>query len=423
MFVWQDFPETLQFQLNEGHAVALRFNDSGTYLAAGLLDGRIVIWDFITREPIVELKGHTRPIQSIVWTPCGRYILSAARDWRVTLWDLSIGDGKRLYSVKLGAPVWGADLHPKDMNSFVASLYEDRAVLVRQANDDQNIQILTVPSQNSSSENTDPTALAPATTKRVSTLCTIFDSTGNVIYAGTTAGKVHIIDSESLYIKETIDITGSGAVKQIRRIKSGGSDDLVLNTTDRVIRTMKHTPDGSLVLEHKFQDVVNRVQWNACGFSAHGDYVIASTYGHSRHDIYIWERLAGSLTKILEGPNEEFIDVEWHPAASIVVASGIDSGIIYGWGVTYNEGWSAFAPDFKELEENEEYEEREDEFDIHDEETSNSARAQQDIEDNLDISTLDIFNKPSFSIPIKITSLLPVAHQSTQNSQRRRRRS
>jgi COMPASS component SWD1 len=47
-----------------------------------------------------------------------------------------------------------------------------------------------------------------------------------------------------------------------------------------------------------------------------------------------------------------------------VIAAGLDSGAIYQWSTTVAEGWSAFAPDFVELDENRIYEEREDEFDI-----------------------------------------------------------
>jgi COMPASS component SWD1 len=47
-----------------------------------------------------------------------------------------------------------------------------------------------------------------------------------------------------------------------------------------------------------------------------------------------------------------------------VIAAGLDSGTIYQWSTTITEGWSAFAPDFIELDENRVHEEREDEFDI-----------------------------------------------------------
>ena len=52
-----------------------------------------------------------------------------------------------------------------------------------------------------------------------------------------------------------------------------------------------------------------------------------------------------------------------HPTRPILAVCS-RSGAVYVWTKKYSENWSAFAPDFKELEENEEYAEREDEFDI-----------------------------------------------------------
>ena len=92
---------------------------------------------------------------------------------------------------------------------------------------------------------------------------------------------------------------------------------MVSNASDRVIRTVP-MPDLSqsrvdndtlkIEVEHKFQDVVNRLSWNHVTFSSTGEYVAASTY--MNHDIYVWERSHGSLVKILEGPKEELGVVE-----------------------------------------------------------------------------------------------------------------
>jgi COMPASS component SWD1 len=53
----------------------------------------------------------------------------------------------------------------------------------------------------------------------------------------------------------------------------------------------------------------------------------------------------------------------WHPARSCLCSVTRPSGRVYVWARAYAEQWSAFAPDFKELEENIEYCEQEDEFD------------------------------------------------------------
>lgn len=191
--------------------------------------------------------------------------------------------------------------------------------------------------------------------------------------------------------KIVVGSSSATAIKSIEFARRG--DSFLVNTADRVIRVydakdvINCGKDGDPEPVQKLQDLVNkcvhfveefrifliwhliyfRTTWKKCCFSGDGEYICAGSA--RQHALYVWEKSIGNLVKILHGTKGELLlDVVWHPVRPIIAS--ISSGLVSIWAQNQVENWSAFAPDFKELDENVEYDERESEFDVDDEDKS-----------------------------------------------------
>ncbi|KAG6677686.1 hypothetical protein I3842_14G039300 [Carya illinoinensis] len=240
-----------------------------------------------------------------------------------------------------------------------------------------------------------------------------FNKYGDLIYVGNSKGEILIIDHRTVQVQAMVPVSGSAVIKNI--VFSRNGQYLLTNSNDRTIRIYENLlpfKDGLVVLDNldktlneldgveklkavgskcltlfrEFQDSITKMHWKAPCFSGDGEWVIGGSASKGEHKIYIWDR-AGHLVKILEGPKEALIDLAWHPVHPIVVSVSL-TGFVYIWAKDYTENWSAFAPDFKELEENEEYVEREDEFDLVPE-TEKVKESDVNQDDEVDILTLE----------------------------------
>lgn len=264
---------------------------------------------------------------------------------------------------------------------FVVTLFEEQPILV-DVTDETDQKKYTLSSLPKSEVSNDISSY---------TLVATFTASGDHILQGTDKGWLNIVEVESKKVIYSYKIS-SHSIIALRLSNSG--HEVIVSCKDRIIRTIR-LPDLTsedldpdtiqIQVEHHFQDVVNRLAWNAVAFSSTGEYVTASTYNN--HDIYIWERTHGSLVKILEGPREEHGPVEWHPQRPMIVACGLESGTIHVWSIISPQRWSALAPDFAEVEENVEYVEREDEFDIYPEDEIRKRRLDLEDED-VDVITV-----------------------------------
>ncbi|MCJ1311029.1 Retinoblastoma-binding protein 5 [Agyrium rufum] len=265
---------------------------------------------------------------------------------------------------------------------FVVSLFEDQPQLVDASLATAKRRVLPSAPRQELVGAAAADAKPPLQEAKHATCVTIFTAHGTHVIAGTSKGWLNIIDSTSCQTIYSIRICN--AVVILLRLASSGRDMAV-----------------KVEVEHKFQDVVNRLSWNHVAFSSTGEYVTASTY--MNHDIYVWERNHGSLVKILEGPKEELGVIEWHPNKPVVAACGLETGRIYLWSIITPQRWSALAPDFAEVEENVEYVEHEDEFDVHPIEEIHKRRL--DLEDeSVDVLSVEPakgdLDQSTFKMPI-----------------------
>ncbi|EDX11217.1 retinoblastoma-binding protein 5 homolog [Drosophila sechellia] len=370
----QNYPEEFDGSLDcISLAVTCAFNKYGTLLAVGCNDGRIVIWDFLTRGIAKIISAHVHPVCSLSWTRNGHKLLSASTDNNVCIWDVLTGELEHKY--RFPSPVLKVQFDPRNDNRLLVCPMRYAAVLVEVGGTHRCL---------------------PLDSDGDLNIVASFDRRGKHIYTGNAKGKILVLDVETFEVVASFRIivgtSSATAVKSIEFARRG--DAFLINTSDRVIRVYDSKEiitlgkDGEPEPIQKLQDLVNKTTWKKCCFSGDGEYICAGSA--RQHALYIWEKSIGNLVKILHGTKGELLlDVVWHPVRPIIAS--ISSGLVSIWAQNQVENWSAFAPDFKELDENVEYEERESEFDIADEDKSVdlNADAQQDEEIEVDVQKVE----------------------------------
>ncbi|CAD5218073.1 unnamed protein product [Bursaphelenchus xylophilus] len=377
------YPEELDGQLDmaNGHANVCKFNRLGTLVAVGSNDGRVFLFDFVTRGLIKSWTAHVKPISSLDFSRSGRMLISGSAESAVALWNVVDTSGQ-VDRFHFGTCVTATYAHfnPRDEKQILVLIFGTQtssvsSCILRNIDSKEEIRLGTqLPSQDD--------AISAAT----------FDKRGQFVLLGTNKGRVLMYCAKTRKLLKTVAQQVNHMIRNFVITRRNGF--VMTNSYDRIVRCykledFKKASDGQVIEPlQKFQDMVNKTSWKLICASNEGDYVCgASTKSHSLH---VWERNSGNLIKILHGPKGEVLtDVQWHPSRSIILS--VANGVVSIWTQAHVENWSAFAPDFVELDDNRKYVETEFEFDVEDEDASEETKdhLDEDEEEEIDVTGLD----------------------------------
>ena len=80
--------EIILFNEPNNVATAVEFNVDGTQLFAGFQSGKIVVWDMIKNELIINLEGHSARISQIIFSKNSLFAATSSFDHTVRIWEM-----------------------------------------------------------------------------------------------------------------------------------------------------------------------------------------------------------------------------------------------------------------------------------------------------------------------------------------------
>lgn len=118
-----------------GHLIATGQTGAAVNQIAAFEDGRhvlstgndrsLLLWDLVTGESLLRLKGHTQPVLTVGLTPDGKQALSGAFDDPLILWDLETGQSVRHFQYRRSAKGGFAPLiavHPSGQSALTSEV-------------------------------------------------------------------------------------------------------------------------------------------------------------------------------------------------------------------------------------------------------------------------------------------------------------
>jgi WD40 repeat protein len=112
----------------EAPVFAVAYSADGQRIVAGASNGRAVIFDVVSRQPLVRYLGHTAAIHSVAFSPDGHRVLTGSGDRTAKLWDTLPPDVVAADSQAPATEGAAQPVGPRDGKEILTLKHHDQAV-------------------------------------------------------------------------------------------------------------------------------------------------------------------------------------------------------------------------------------------------------------------------------------------------------
>ncbi|MBE9088845.1 serine/threonine protein kinase [Microcystis aeruginosa LEGE 11464] len=278
---------------HSGTVDSLAYSPDGRYLASGSCDNTIKIWEVATGKELRTLTGHSGSVYSVVYSPDGRYLASGNDDKTIKIWEVATGKELRTLTG-----------HSSGVKSVV---YSPDGRYLASGSCDNTIKIWEV-----------------ATGKELRTLTGHSDVVRSVVYSPDGRYLASGSSDKTIKIwevatgKQLRTLTGhSGSVYSV--VYSPDGRYLASGNDDKTIKIWEVATGKQLRTLTGHSDVVRSVV-----YSPDGRYLAS---GSDDDTLTIWEVATGNELRTLTGHSETVFSVAYSPDGRYLASGSVDDTI------------------------------------------------------------------------------------------------
>ncbi|MCC5944035.1 MAG: OmpA family protein [Bernardetiaceae bacterium] len=310
----QEFEDYKILKGHIGGVQTVRFSPDGKYLGSGGLDNQVVIWDVETGEIKHKLTGFRQNVHEVTFSPDGSLVAAASGDGTVRIWQVANGS---LVGSYVSEPFVFADGSIFNSVSFVVFSADQKFVYF--AGDSGQIMKARIDRKD----------------QRAKSICSMNQPDGSY-YATVTGGTLSrdgkaLIVSVGNYVR-AIDLRSERIIKTFT-YNAADINDVVLGPGKNHITSWSY--DGIIMIwdYEKEKDlrkirVTSEKNYSAATFSPDGKQMATGAYGNQAR---IWDLATGQNIAKLNGHSKIVRVCRFSPIDNKIIATASYDGTVRLW--------------------------------------------------------------------------------------------